>query len=335
MSGPLEAVELRRIVWRWEHGRLSFDRARSEGLEEEYRRALDALDALDGGRSALRAHDPTLLLEYDGAIRRARRALEDGAARAALDHLLHARGLLARMRELLDAHAAVGRAAEAVEGLRSAARRPRLRDLPCVDAPTRLLAAARDRMREGAWARAAYLAGACVRQAAAVGPGAPAGPAREAALEAAFGELRALCADTRGLLPDPAADPFGDGTLDAAAALAEEGWFVLAERMAEELAALLAPRARFRRALEQEPDGAPAAVAELRRLLADPSDEDPWTAATQLLWRTRVDDGLRRIRGEQARLDRLGSLGADGEASAPGTGAGAPANPIINPGENP
>lgn len=323
MSTALDALELRRIVWRHETGRLSFDRARADGLEEEYVRALDALRTLEDGRSTLRAHDSALLRDYDEALRGARRGLEDGAARAALDHLLHARALLARMHTLLEAHAAVGRASEAVERLADAVRLPRLRALPCLDAPARLLAAARERMRAGAWTRAAYLAAACARQAAALEPGAPPGPAREAALRAAFGELRALCAATRDLLPEPAADPWGEGTLDAAAALAEEGWFVLAERMAEELTALLAPRARFRAALEQDPGGAADAVAELRRRLsAEPGGENPWSAATRLLWRARVDDGLRRIRGEQARLEGLRPEGAPDCARAGRGGPG-------------
>lgn len=334
MTAPVDAVELRRVVWRHEHGRTASGLAALEGLEEEYRRALQALHSLEGGRAAVRAHDPDLLVDCDAALYRARRALGEEALSAALDALLRARELLARMRELLDAHAAVRRAGEAVERLRSAVRHPRLRTLPCMDVPARLLLVARERMREGAWTRAATLAAACTRQASGLEPDAPPAPGRAAALGDALEALRALCAATRDAVPVPAADPCGDGTLDAAGALAEEGWPMLAERVVEELGALLAPRARFRAALEQDPEGRAAAMAELRRRLSDPpgdEEEEPWTAATRLLWRARVDDGLRRIRQEQARLERVR------------TGAGDPAthswkpelqtNATVNPGD--
>lgn len=302
MSAPAPAGELRRVVWRHEHGRLSSGRTALEGLGEEYLRALDELHALEGDRSAIRAHAPTLLADHDDALRRARRALEEEAPRTALHHLLHARERMEEMRELLAAHAALARAAKAVARLREVARVERLRELPCVHAPGRLLEASRERMAEGCWARAAYLADACAHQVRALRPGAPADPARAAVLDDSLREMRETCAATRLLLPDPAADAWS-ATLDAAAAVAEEGWFVLAERMSEEIRALLAPRARFRRALEQAPEGADAAIAGLRGRLADAPEGDPWTVATRLLWRARVDDTLRHMREAQERRE--------------------------------
>jgi hypothetical protein len=299
VSAPAPAGELRRVVWRHEHGRLPSGRTALEGLSEEYLRALDELHALEGDRATIRAHAPTLLADHDDALRRARRALEEEALGTALNHLLYARERMEETRELLAAHAALARAAKAVARVRAAARVERLRELPCVHAPGRLLEAARERMAGGCRARAAYLAEACVHQVRALRPGAPADPSRAAALEDSLRETREMCDATRLLLPDTAADPWSGATLDAAAAVAEEGWFVLAERIAEEMRALLAPRARFRRALEQAPEGADAAIAGLRHRLADAPDGDPWTAATRLLWRARVDDTLRRMRQAQ------------------------------------
>ncbi|HEX6910724.1 MAG TPA: hypothetical protein VF142_10015 [Longimicrobium sp.] len=331
MSAP-DAVELRRAVWRQEHGYLSAERVRIEWLDEEYRRALEAHETLAGHGPAIRAHAPALLLEYDGARRRAERALHAGHdLRAALEHLLRCRALLARMRALLDADAALRRAAEAMDGLHRRAA-PRLRALPCVDVPARLLEAARERMREGLYARAAYLARACHREAAPLLADAPPDPARAGALEAAFRDLRELCAVTRGVLPDAAEDPCVDGTLDAAEALLRDGAAALAERVAEELAALLAPRGRFRRTLEQAGENADAAMTEVRRRLAEaPPHEERWTAATRALWQVRAAHGLRRIHGEQARLDRLRDGSAD---DGDGSGCDLPADDFIsNPGD--
>lgn len=304
MRAPAAAGELRRAVWRHEHGRLPSGRTAFDGLGDEYLRALDELHALEGDRSTIRAHAPTLLADHDDALRRARRALEEEALGTALRHLLYARERMEQMRELLAAHAALARAAEAEARLRAVARVDRLRELPSVHAPGWLLEAARERMAEGCWARAAYLADACTRQADALHPRAAADPARTAALEDSLREMREMCAATRMLLPDSVEDPWSGAVLDAAAAVSEDGWLVLAERMAEEMAALLAPRARFRRALEQAPEGADAAIAALRRRLAHAPDGDPWTAATRLLWRARVDDVLRGVREAEERRER-------------------------------
>lgn|GEM_PF-3472710 len=327
MTAAVEAVELRRAVWRQEYGYLSRDRVRTEWLEEEYRRALDEFDALAGGRLTIRVHAPALLREHDEALHLARRVLdEEGILRLALNHLLHARERMARMRELLDAHAALERAAQKVERLREAVRVPRLRALPCVDAPARLLDAARTRLREGAYSRSAYLAGAALRQAAPLQPGDTPDLARAATLETAFREMREVCAETAGLLPDPSTDLGGDGTLDAAAALADEGFLALGERVAEELMALLAPRFRFHRALREGGGGASATLPSLRHRLAEEArDEDPWTAATRLLWQARFDDGLRRIRGGQEALEHAPEDAAD---EVPGVTSPASASPL-------
>lgn len=314
MSAPAEAMELRRVVWRHEYGYLSFDLARDSGLEDEYRHALKAQDALSGDESILRDYAPALLREFDDARRGAERALyAEPDLRAALHHLLRCRERMARMQEVLQADAALRRAVAAHGRLWAAARVRRLRELPCVDGPARLLAAARARMREGCWARAGHLAEAALRQAAALDPGEPPDPARAAALREAFSDMRALCTATRGLLADPAADAGGDGTLEAAEALVDEGLLSLAGRVAEELGARLAPRLRFRTALEEgtgAEDDVGARLAVLRAGLGDAPGEEPWTAATELLWRTRMEDGMRRIQNEQARLERLHGAGA-------------------------
>jgi hypothetical protein len=114
--------------------------------------------------------------------------------------------------------------------------------------------------------------------------------------------MRALCDATRALLADPSADLGGDGTLEAAVALVDDGFVALGERVARELGALLAPRARFRDALAEEGDRAAERIAELRPALGDALSE-PWGAATQLLWRARVHEGLRRIASDQTWLE--------------------------------
>lgn len=318
MSAPVETVELRRAVWRQEYGYLSRERVRQEWLEEEYRRALDEYEGLGGDRAEVRRHAPSLPGAYEEALRAARRTLdEDGPLRPALGYLLRAREWMSRMREVLDASAALRQAEAPVERLRAAARVPRLRALPCVDAPDRLLRAARARMAEGAYRRAVYLADAARGQAGALAPGEIPDPALVAALTTAFEDMRALCASTQGVLADPSADLARDGTLHAAEALVADGDLALAERVAEELAALLAPRLRFRQALDAEGEGEAAALDALRRrLAAEAPGADPWSAATRMLWQSRVELGVRRIRAEQAGPDPL-AAGADDGSGAP------------------
>jgi hypothetical protein len=302
MTAP--AVELRRAVWRQEYGYLSRERVRQEWLEEEYRRALDEYEGL-GERAEIRRHAPALPDAYEEALGAARRLLdEDGPLRLALSCLLSARERMARMREVLDAVAALRLAQESVERLRVAVRVPRLRALPCVDAPARLLRAAHARMAEGAYVRAAYLARAARGQAHALAPEQIPDPARTAALEAAFRDMRALCASTQGLLDDASADLPADGTLQGAEALVADGDLALAERVAEELAALLSPRLRFRQALDAEGPAAAVALDPLRRrLAAEAAGADLWIAATRMLWQSRVELGVRRIRAEQEGAD--------------------------------
>lgn len=317
MSAPVKAVELRRAVWRQEYGYLSRERVRQEWLEEEYRRALDEYEGLGGDRGEVRRYAPGLPGAYEEALRAARRTLdEDGPPRLALGSLLRAREWMARMREVLDASAALRRAQEPVERLRDAARAPRLRALPCVDAPGRLLRAAQARMAEGAYGRARYLAHAARGQADALAPESIPDPARAAALTTAFREMRSLCASTQGLLADPSADLAADGTLEAAEALVADGDLALAERVAEELTAMLALRLRFRQALDAEGAGAAATLAMLRsRLAAEAPGAEPWSAATRMLWHSRVELGVRRIRGEQG-PDPF-AVGADDESATP------------------
>ena len=323
MTAPVDAVELRRAVWRQEYGYLSRDRARDEWLEEEYDRALQEYEGLRADLALVGAGADAFALraEHDAAARRARRALDAWQLRGALEHLLRCRELAARMRELLDADAALRHARAAVERLCAEVRAPRLRALPCVDAPVRLLAAARERMREGCCTRAAYLARASAAQAAALAPEEPpAGTADRAdPVRAAFGQMRALCARTAGLLDDPAADVGGDGTLAAAEALVDAGLVTLARRVAEELGALLAARERFHTALLQEGDDAGATVARLRGRLADTPDAERWDAAARMLWQDRLEDGLRRIRRAQGQPEP--AAGDEGSAEA-ATGAG-------------
>ncbi|MBB4638131.1 hypothetical protein [Longimicrobium terrae] len=313
MSAPAEAVELRRAVWRQEYGYLSRERVRQEWLGEEYRRALDEYEGLGGDRATVRRHEPALPGAYEDALRAARRVLDgEGPLRLALAHLLRARAGMARMRDVLDANSAIRRAAEPVERLRAAARVPRLRALPCVDAPGRLLRAAHARMAEGAHARAAYLARAARGQAEALAPAETTDADRVVALETAFRNLRALCAATRGLLADPSADLLSDGTLEAADALVADGELALAERVAEELEAQLAPRSRFRQALEAEGEEAEVVLHSLRaRLAARPPAGEPWSAATRMLWQSRVELGVRRVRAEQYAPDAFASGRAD------------------------
>lgn len=293
MTGGVPALELRRAVWRCEHAGLSREAVRNEVLGEEHRRCTDEYDGLAGGLGRVRAHAPGLAREYEDAVRGAERALRvDEDLAAALGCLLRCRDLLARMRELLEADAALQRAAEPARRLWTAARVKRLRELPCVDVPGRLLAAAHDRMREGCYARAAYLAQASLRQSAAVMPDGVADPGRAAPLQREFDGMRQMCMATRGLLADPSADLLADGTLETAVALAGEGFVSLASRMAEELGAVLASRARFRRALDE--DGA-ATVAALRERLSHLPDDERWEAATRILVHDRMAASLRRI----------------------------------------
>ena len=307
MSAPFDAVELRRVVWRHEHGFLDFDRARRGGAEDAYRGVLDAFEGLRGDLAPVRENAPGLLAAWEQARARAERALfVDANLRAAVDHLLRCRDLLARIHALRDAHLALRRASEAVQRLWTVTRSPRLRALPCVEAPARLLAAAQQRMGEGAFVRAAYLARAALGQAAPLAPPARPAPRRAEAVRQRFREMRELCAATRALLADDTGDLGADGTLDAAEALAQGGELPLAERVAEELGALLAERARFHRALAAEGAAAPARLAEIRAALGPATGAEPWAAAARHLWRSRVDEGVRRIHGEHARLGEIG-----------------------------
>lgn len=311
MSAPAAALELRRAVWRHEHGRLPSGHAAFQGVNDEYLRALHELHAIEGDGSTIRAHAPGLLTGYDDALRRARRALEEEALGMALNHLLHARERMEAMRELLGADAGIRRAAEPVRRIWDAAGARRLRELPCVDAPTRLLALARERLLEGSWARAAYLASVSHLQVAPLQPDTWVEPARGDALRSSLHAMRALCNATRGLLPDPKVDLGGDGTLDALEALVADGFLALGERIVEELGALLASRARFWDALTQEDDRAAERIAELRSALGDATAADPWSAATRLLWRTRADERLRCIRLGQSSLEGVSAGAAD------------------------
>jgi hypothetical protein len=301
VTAPLPALELRRNVWRCEHRRYSRERVRLL-LEEERRRLADDFEALGRGETAVLRYAPGVYREFRRERARADDAVDTERLRDALHAVLRGRELLEIMRGFAAADAALHDAADVVEQLWAAAGVARLRALPCLDVPARLLALARERLREGSYVRGGALAGACLREAAALLPRAAPHPARATELGAALDDVRALCERTRGLLDAPDPDLTGDGTLEAAAALVEGGFLVLAGRMVEELDALLAPRRRFLRELEAENRAETAGLSGLRERLSGTPPDERWDAAATLLRQARLEAALGRMRAEQQQL---------------------------------
>jgi hypothetical protein len=305
---------LRRALWRFEYGHLS-DRRIKRLFRAAYLRATRDFAALEPGALAVRRHDPALLAARDAFRARADDALRGERFRAALDEILRGRRTLAAMRALVRAAAKIDRAAEAVGRLHDHARTPRLRVLPCVQAPAELLAAARARMAGKRYAQAGYLAGASLAESSPLERRERAAAPRREALEARIGGVRSLCADTRALAGADEADPAADGSLDRVAALARDGLVALAERMADELAFSLAARGRLHRELRRAGALGPGDDAVLRGAAAGP---EAWASATAALWRSRVEAGMRRVAAQRDRVDRALALLDAG--APPGTG---------------
>ncbi|MFL5539156.1 MAG: hypothetical protein ACJ8J0_09190 [Longimicrobiaceae bacterium] len=319
MSAPPDALRtddtaLRRALWRFEYGHLS-DRRVKRLFRAAYLRATRDFAALEAGVPAVRRHDPALLAARDAFRARADDALRAERFRAALDAILRGRKTLAAMQALVRAATAIDQAAEALRRLHERARLPRLRALPCLQAPAELLAEARARMEQKRYAQAAYLAGASLAEAAPLERRERAAEGGRA-LEARLGEIRALCAETRALSGAGGADPASDGSLEVAAALARDGFVALAERMADELAFSLAARARLHRELRRAGAVSPADADLLRGAVAAGAGHDAWASATATLWRTRVEAGLRRVADQRGRVDR--ALARLGRVSPPG-----------------
>lgn len=318
MSGPdalrTDDTALRRALWRMEYGHLP-DRRVKRLFRAAYLRATRDFAALEAGVPAVRRHDPALLAARDAFRARADDALRAEQFRAALDAILRGRKALAAMQALVRAAAAIDRAAEALRRLHALARLPRLRALPCIQAPADLLAAARERVEKRRYAQAAYLAGASLAEAAPLERRERGAAGGHGALEARLGEIRALCAETRALTGADKADPASDGSLEVAAALVRDGFTALAERMADELAFSLAARARLHRELRRAGTASPGDADLLRGAVAAGADPDAWGSATAALWRARVEAGMRRVAEQRARADR--ALALLGPASPP------------------
>jgi len=297
---------LRRALWRFEYGHLS-DRRIKRLFRAAYLRATRDFAALEAGVPAVRRHDPALLAARDAFRARADDALRRERFRAALDEILRGRRALASMQALVRAAGRIDQAAEAARRLHDQARTPRLRLLPCIQAPAELLVAARARMAGKRYAQAAYLASASLAEAAPLERREPAAAGCPAALDARIGEIRALCAGTRALSGAGEADPEADGSLDVAAGLARHGFVTLAGRMADELAFSLAARARLHRELRRAGAGS-ADDAALLRGAASYAGRDGWASATATLWRARVEAGLRRVAAQRERADRALAL---------------------------
>jgi hypothetical protein len=302
-------MELRRLLWRYEYRRLSPLRMKRE-LRAEYLRSSRGFHALAGSVPAVRQHDPSLLAARDTFLARADAAINTGRYREALDHAFRGRSVLASMQALADADTRVREAAALVERLQDLARTPWLRRLPCVSAPAGLLALARQHMGHGRYGQARHLAAASLAEAAPMARRERLPAGRAAALERRLAELRALCAETSALSGDAAEDPLADGSLDAAAALARDGYLALTERLADETAFSLADRGRFHRELRR------AGGAEDTAMLGGEA-RGGWASATAALWRARVESALRRAGTQRERLDHaraaLGPPSAGGE----------------------
>ncbi|HEX8673354.1 MAG TPA: hypothetical protein VF710_15775 [Longimicrobium sp.] len=293
---------LRRALWRYEYRHLSATRIKRL-LRVAYERASRDFAALEGSVPAVRRHGPGLLAARDAFRARAGDAIRAGRFRAALDEVLRGRRTLAAMQALVQASAKIAQAEAAVRRLHERARVPGLRVRPCVQAPAELLEAARVRMEEDRYTQAAYLAGVSLAESAQLERRDRAASLRE--VEERVADVRSLCAGTRDLAGADEADPVGDGSLDAVAALARDGFVVLAERMAGELAFSLEARGRLHRELRRAGAVAPGDDALLRGGAAGP---EAWASATAALWRSRVETGMRRVTAQRGRVDRVLAL---------------------------
>jgi hypothetical protein len=311
---PLPDLELQRALWRQEHDTLSPTRA-GRLLLSQYLLAVHGFEALRDHAWAVRQHDPALLREYDDFRSRGARAADLRDHRALLEQVIRGRRLLAVMRAVVDAHGRITAATQALARLHSLAATPRIRSLPSFTAPAALLALARARMGGGRYVQAGLLADEMVRQVETLCAPRALPLLRLAEVERQIGELRDLCADTAGLLPDPSGDLAGDGTLDGLATLPGGGFGELAGRLAAELMASLAARAQFRRELLRF--GAPAAdetPAALRTVIGETDEHRVWAAGTKHLWRTRISRESERL---HARSAAPRDAGADAGAAAP------------------
>jgi hypothetical protein len=302
-SPRTDDTALRRALWRFEYGHLSGARTRRL-LVLAYERASRDFAALEPGVPAVRRHDPALLHARDTFRARAHDALNSERFRAALDEILRGRGKLVAMRALVRAAARIDEADAAARRLREHARVPGLRALPCIQTPAELLGAACARMAAKRYAQAGYLADAALAESAPL-------ERRERAaatlreVEARIGEIRSLCTETRALAGVDEADPASDGSLDAVASLARDGFVALAERMAGELAFSLAARGRLHRELRRAGAPSPGDDAVPRGAAAGP---DAWASATAALWRSRVENGVRRVAAQHGRVERALAL---------------------------
>jgi len=301
-TGRTDETALRRALWRFEYRHLSAMRIKRL-LTVAYERASRDFAALEASVPAVRRHHPALLAARDAFRARADHAIRTGRFRAALDEVLRGRRTLADMQALVQASARIGRAEAAVRRLHERARVPALRALPCMRAPAELLDAARARMEGKRYTQAAYLAVASLAESARLERRDRAAAPRE--VEERVAEVRSLCADTRDLAGAGEADPAADGSLDAVAALARDGFVALAEQMAGELAFSLAARGRLHRELRRAGAAAPGDAAVPRGAAAGP---EAWAAATAALWRSRVEAGMRRVTAQRGRVDRVLAL---------------------------
>ncbi|HEX6042479.1 hypothetical protein [Longimicrobium sp.] len=321
-SAGVPALQLRRALLRHEHGRVSAHRL-GEMLRTEHRRLAAAFDGVEDG--VVRRHAPGLLREYEAVSVRADDALGTNRLRDALRELLRARELLASMRDLVRAAHDIEAGADRLEELARLAGVARLRALPCLDAPARVLAAARERVRDGRFVHAGHLARACGRQTDALVVQESA--ARRAdAPDLSLESLRALCEATRPLAHPAPDDPAADGSLEVLHALAADGFICLAERMAQELGALLAPRARLYEELARFAEWERAGVlARLRDGLSQVPADQRWDAAARILWRERLQEDARRLREQ-------GERRAGAPFDTPSAGARRPDEAPIRPG---
>lgn len=311
---------LRRALWRYEYGHLPARRIKRL-FRAAHARAVRDFAALEAGVPAVRRHDPALLAARDAFAARADDALRAERFRAALDEIVRGRAALAAMGALVRAAGTLDQAGEALGRLHEHARLPRLRALPCIQAPEALLAEARAGMARKRYAQAGYLAAASLAESTPLERRERAAAGRGGALEARIDEIRALCAETAALTGAGEADPAADGSLDVAAALARQGWVALAERMADEMAFSLAARARLHRELRRAGPVSDDDTAVLRGAAAAGTAGDAWESATAALWRSRVESGLRRVADQRERVDRVRSRLDLSDAAAATRGA--------------
>lgn len=292
--GLLPTAELRRAVWRREYGYLSPTRVKRL-LRVQLGRTLEEMDALRLHSPMVRAHHPGLLVDLDEVRASGNTALQLERYREVVEAVVRGRALVATVRELVTAAEGIAMARGVVAWLQERAR-ARLRSLPSVDAPARLLALAEERFETRRYRAATDLTRACARLAEPLRTLRTGEPGERARLEEQLASFAEICAATAPLVRDPSGEMTADGTLAALRALHAGGYVTLAARLADEVELALGARRQFLRELRRPGGGAPGdTIRALLPLLAGTDADVLWTSATRYLWTLRLEEALQAI----------------------------------------